>query len=308
MPDASQITKSSWLMILLLAFIWGGTFLVTEIALTEMPPFWIAATRVGFAATVMIAIWGLRGFRLFTQSPTRGDIAAVIFIGAASSAVPFSLLAWGQQYVTSGFAGVTMAATALIILPLAHFFVPGEAMSPRKVIGFALGFVGVVILIGAQAFESTGTALETQGRLACLGAAGCYATSSIIMRRLSAVDAIGLATILLIIATCITVPMAIIIEGLPPRPSPSIFAALAFLGLIPTAAANFLRVLVIRSAGPVFMSLVNYQVPVWSVCLGALLLNEPLPPSLLYAMALILSGVALSQYGAFRRLLTRTRA
>ena len=247
MPDAPQITKSSWLMILLLAFIWGGTFLVTEIALTEMPPFWIAATRVGFAATVMIVIWGLRGFRLFTQSPTRGDIAAVIFIGAASSAVPFSLLAWGQQYVTSGFAGVTMAATALIILPLAHFFVPGEAMSPRKVIGFALGFVGVVILIGAQAFESTGTALETQGRLACLGAAGCYATSSIIM-------------------------------------------------------------LVIRSAGPVFMSLVNYQVPVWSVCLGALLLNEPLPPSLLYAMVLILSGVALSQYGAFRRLFTRTRA
>ncbi len=232
MPDAPQITKSSWLMILLLAFIWGGTFLVTEIALTEMPPFWIAATRVGFAATVMI----------------------VIFIGAASSAVPFSLLAWGQQYVTSGFAGVTMAATALIILPLAHFFVPGEAMSPRKVIGFALGFVGVVILIGAQAFENTGTALETQGRLACLGAAGCYATSSIIMRRLPAVDAIGLATILLIIATCITIPMAIIIEGLPPRPSPAIFAALAFLGLIPTAAANFLRVLVIRSAGPVFMS------------------------------------------------------
>ena len=128
------------------------------------------------------------------------------------------------------------------------------------------------------------------------------------MRRLPAVDAIGLATILLIIATCITIPMAIIIEGLPPRPSPPIFAALAFLGLIPTAAANFLRVLVIRSAGPVFMSLVNYQVPVWSVCLGALLLNEPLPPSLLYAMVLILSGVALSQYGAFRRLFTRTRA
>lgn len=105
MPDAPQITKSSWLMILLLAFIWGGTFLVTEIALTEMPPFWIAATRVGFAATVMVVIWALRGFRLFTQSPTRGDIAAVFFIGAASSAVPFSLLAWGQQYVTSGFAG-----------------------------------------------------------------------------------------------------------------------------------------------------------------------------------------------------------
>ncbi|MCF7725437.1 DMT family transporter [Sulfitobacter sp. M22] len=307
MSDVPTITKSSWLLILLLAFIWGGTFLVTEIALTEMPPFWIAATRVGLAATVMIPIWGLRGFRLFTTPPTRADLAAVIFIGAASSAVPFSLLAWGQQYVTSGFAGVTMAATALIILPLAHFFVPGEAMSPRKAIGFSLGFLGVVILIGAQAFESTGTALETQGRLACLAAAGCYATSSIIIRRLPAIDAIGLATILLIIATFITIPMALTIEGLPPRPSPPILAALAFLGLLPTAAANFLRVVVIRSAGPVFMSLVNYQVPIWSVCLGALVLNEPLPPSLLYAMVLILAGVALSQYGAFRRLLTRAR-
>ena len=307
MSDVPAITKSSWLLILLLAFIWGGTFLVTEIALTEMPPFWIAATRVGLAATVMIPIWGLRGFRLFTTPPTRADIAAVIFIGAASSAVPFSLLAWGQQHVTSGFAGVTMAETALIILPLAHFFVPGEAMSPRKAIGFSLGFLGVVILIGAQAFESTGTALETQGRLACLAAAGCYATSSIVMRRLPAIDAIGLATILLIIATFITIPMALTVEGLPPRPSPPILAALAFLGLLPTAAANFLRVVVIRSAGPVFMSLVNYQVPVWSVCLGALVLNEPLPPSLLYAMVLILAGVALSQYGAFRRLLTRAR-
>jgi len=307
MSDVPAITKSSWLLILLLAFIWGGTFLVTEIALTEMPPFWIAATRVGLAATVMIPIWGLRGFRLFTTPPTRADIAAVIFIGAASSAVPFSLLAWGQQHVTSGFAGVTMAATALIILPLAHFFVPGEAMSPRKAIGFSLGFLGVVILIGAQAFESTGTALETQGRLACLAAAGCYATSSIVMRRLPAIDAIGLATILLIIATFITIPMALTVEGLPPRPSPPILAALVFLGFLPTAAANFLRVVVIRSAGPVFMSLVNYQVPVWSVCLGALVLNEPLPPSLLYAMVLILAGVALSQYGAFRRLLTRAR-
>ncbi|MDG1168265.1 MAG: EamA family transporter, partial [Sulfitobacter sp.] len=55
-------------------------------------------------------------------------------------------------------------------------------------------------------------------------------------------------------------------------------------------------------AGPVFMSLVNYQVPLWSVVLGALILSEPLPPSLLYAMLLILIGVGLSQYGALRRL------
>ncbi len=295
-------------MIALLAFIWGGTFLVTEIALTEMPPFWIAATRVSLAALVMITIWGARGFQLFSQKPSSKDLSALIFIGAASSAVPFSLLAWGQQYVTSGFAGVSMAAVALIILPLAHFFVAGEQMTPRKSIGFAIGFVGVVILIGAQAFESTGAAFETAGRFACLGAASCYAVSSIVMRRLPSIDAIGLATILLLIASCITIPLALATEGLPPVPSVKIFGVLAFLGLVPTAAANFLRVLVVRSAGPVFMSLVNYQVPVWSVCLGALILSEPLPASLVWSLALILSGVALSQFGALRRLFHKARA
>lgn len=77
---------------------------------------------------------------------------------------------------------------------------------------------------------------------------------------------------------------------------------IGFLGLVPTAAANMLRVLVIRSAGPVFMSLTNYQVPVWSVLMGAWLLGEQLPASLLLALALILSGVGLSQFGALRRL------
>lgn len=292
-------------MIATLAFVWGGTFMVTEIALTGMTPFWIAAARIGFAALIMSVIWAARGFVLFRTRPAPDQIAALIAVGALSGAIPFSLLAWGQQYVTSGFAGVSMASTALIVLPMAHFLVPGERMTWRRALGFAIGFVGVVILIGTQAFESSGSNLETAGRLACVGAAGCYATSSILMRRLPAVDSIGLATLLVLIGSLITIPLALIVEGVPPRPSGEIFAVLLFLGLVPTAAANMLRVLVVRGAGPVFMSLVNYQVPVWSVVLGALILSEPLPPALLYAMLLILAGLALSQYGALRRLFGR---
>lgn len=306
MTDAPQITARSWLMVALLGFVWGGTFLVTEVALTGMTPFWLAASRIGFAAVVMGLLWGLRGFRLFRARPSKSHIGAMLFIGAASSAIPFALLAWGQQYVTSGFAGVSMASVALIVLPLAHFLVPNEQINWRKTLGFLIGFCGVVILIGGQAFESTGTAFELPGRMACIAAAACYAVSSILMRRLPEVDPIGLATVLLIIGGAIAIPMALIVEGPPPTPTPKILMVLAFLGLIPTAAANFLRVLVVRSAGPVFMSLVNYQVPVWSVVLGALILSEPLPPSLIYAMALILAGVALSQYGALKRLFDAT--
>lgn len=307
MNTAPNITWHSWLMVATLAFVWGGTFMVTEVALTGMTPFWIAAARIGFAALIMSGIWAARGFVLFKARPAPDQIAALIAIGGLSGAIPFSLLAWGQQYVTSGFAGVSMASTALTVLPLAHFFVPGERMTWRRVLGFAIGFVGVVILIGTQAFESTGSHLETAGRIACLGAAACYAVASILMRRLPPVDPIGLATVLVLIGSLMTIPLALAVEGLPPLPSAKIFAVLVFLGLVPTAAANMLRVLVIRGAGPVFMSLVNYQVPLWSVVLGAVILSEPLPPALLYAMVLILAGLGLSQYGALRRLFGRPR-
>lgn len=289
-------------MIAVLAFIWGGTFMVTEVALTGITPFWLAASRIAFATLVMLVFWSMRGFALFQARPTANQNVAMIVMGALSGAVPFALLAWGQQYVTSGFAGVSMASTALIMLPLSHYFVAGEQMTWRRVLGFVIGFVGVAVLIGGQAFESTGNALETPGRIACVLAACCYASSTILMRRLPAVDPIGLATVLLLIGSAFSIPLALITEGWPPLPPNDTLLILAFLGLVPTAAANFLRILVVRSAGPVFMSLVNYQVPVWSVVLGALILSEPLPPSLLYAMGFILLGLAISQYGALRRL------
>ena len=302
MTDSPQITWISWLMVATLGLTWGATFLVTEIALEGITPFWLAAFRIVFAVVLMVPIWRWRGAVLFSAPPAPSTKGAVLAIGAFSTAIPFMLLAWGQQYVTGGFAGVSMASVALIVLPLAHFLVPGERLTWRRSLGFCIGFVGVCVLIGGQAFESSGASLETAGRIACVSAACCYGISSVLMRRLPAVDPIGLSTVLLIIAAAITVPLALINEGLPPLPDTRTIIVVAILGLVPTAAANMLRVLVIRSAGPVFMSLTNYQVPLWSVIMGAVFLGEALPASLLLALVLILIGVGLSQYGALRRL------
>lgn len=294
---------ADWLMVAALGLVWGSTFMVLELALRGITPFWLAAGRIGFASVLMVLVWGAMGWRLFKDPVGKGDWGAVLAVGAMSSAVPFMAISWGQQYVTSGFAGVSMASVALMVLPLAHFLVPGERLTLRKGFGFAVGFVGVVILIGGQAFDSSGAGLEWAGRLACLFAAGCYAVSSVLVRKLPAVDPIGLATILLLIGSAIVIPAAWVIEGPPPRPSVETAGWLILLGLVPTAGANLLRVLVIRSAGPTFMSLTNYQVPVWSVIMGAVFLAEPLPHSLLWALALILTGVALSQWGALSRLM-----
>lgn len=304
MTDSPNITWVNWAMVATLGLTWGATFLVTEVALEGITPFWLAAFRIVFAVVLMVPIWRWRGAVLFDVPPSRNTKAAILAIGGFSTAIPFMLLAWGQQFVTGGFAGVSMASVALIVLPLAHFLVPGERLTWRRSLGFVIGFIGVCVLVGGQAFESTGAGLETAGRVACVAAACCYGISSVLMRRLPKIDPIGLSTVLLIIAAAITVPIALIKEGLPPLPNAQTLVVIAFLGLVPTAAANMLRVLVIRSAGPVFMSLTNYQVPLWSVLMGALFLAEPLPPSLLLAMALILAGVGLSQYGALKRLFT----
>lgn len=300
---APQITGASWLMVATLGLVWGGTFLVTELALEVMTPLWIAGARIGFAAALMLAVWVLRGRPLFT-GPLR-DWPTLFVVALLSTALPFMCLAWGQQYVTAGFAGISMAAVALIVLPLAHFMVPGERMSPRRLIGFLIGFAGVVVLIGPDAFRSSGVEGEVWGRLACLGAAGCYALSSVLMRRLPPIDPVGLSTVTLLIGAGVVLVLAVGVEGAPGNPGAYGFVILAFLGLVPTAAATLLRVAVIRSAGPVFMSLTNYQVPMWAVLLGVVLLGETLYPSLLLAMGMILCGVGLSQYGALMRLLGR---
>lgn len=306
MSQQPQITPSSWIMIALLGVTWGGTFMVMELALRGITPFWLAAGRIGFAALLLTAIWGAQGFKLFEQRPDARAIAALIFVGLFSTAVPFMLLSWGQQYVTSGFTGVSMAAIALMVLPLAHFFVPGERMTWRRALGMCIGFVGVYLLIGGTALDSSGNAFEWAGRIAVLLATLCYAVSSISVRRLPPIDSMGLAAVLLLIGCVLVFPAALITEGLPPMISGMTLFWVSLLGLVPTAAANLLRVVVIRTAGPVFMSLVNYQVPVWSVIFGAWILSEDLPPALFQALALILAGVALAQYGALKRLFTRS--
>lgn len=305
MEHQPDITAKSWLMVATLGFVWGGTFLIIELVLENMTPFWLAAFRIGFGALLSGAVWQVLGGRLFVTPPTRGTLTSLTVIALLSSAVPFALISWGQQYVTSGFTGVSMASIALMVLPLSHFLVPGERMTLRRTFGFLVGFAGVSLLIGSQAFESSGQVRELPGRLACLSAAGCYAVTSVLMRRLPPVDPIGLSSVLLLVGACAAIPMAWAVEGPPPLPDDRTLFLVAFLGLVPTAAANLLRVTVVRTAGPVFMSLTNYQVPVWSVVLGAAFLGEPLPPALLWALMLILCGVGLSQYGALMRLFGR---
>lgn len=302
-----DIAPVNWVRIAALGMIWGASFLFISVALTGAGPLFVAAVRVTLGAAFLMGFARWRGRALPDPRQKGGGRiwAFALFMALFSNVVPFSLLGWAQQSVASGFAGVSMAVVPLLILPLAHLLVPGERMTLRKLVGFVLGTVGVVVLIGPGALAPAGGDLETIARLACVAAACCYAAGSIATRLCPPVDPLALAAAVLMVAALVMLPLALLAEGLPEGWNAMSILALLYLGLLPTGVAQVLLVRVNREAGPSFFSLVNYQVPVWSVILGALLLSEPLPPSLIAGLALILGGVALSQWGALGRLFWR---
>ena len=278
--------------------------MVVRVALRDFAPLSLAAGRITIGALSLYMLMRWRGVKLpsFTDARLWRFVALV---GLLSSAIPFALLSWGQQHVPSAFAGMTMAALPIFVLPLAHFLVPGERVYMRKIIGFSVGFLGAILLIGTSGLGLAEGPLEATARFACVAAAFCYACGSIATRQCPPVNELALSTASLIMAALILVPIALVVDGRPAMPSTTGLLAILYLGLIPTALAFVIKVAVIRSAGPSFMTLTNYQVPVWSVLFGSLFLGETLPTTLFVALALILLGVAIIQAGVLRSIFSR---
>lgn len=297
----TQPTLSNWLSILALGVIWGGTFMVVTIALRGYGPLTVACARTTLGAIALLVLLRATG-RAFPRLQGQ-PLVLMVLIGTLNTALPFSLLSWGQQYVPSAFAGISMAALPLFVLPLAHVF-SDEPLSARKAIGVVLGFVGAIVLIGPSALR-LGEGWEPLGQLACLAAAFCYAVSSILTRNFPPIDPIALATWTLVVGSASLIPLMLIYEGVPVWVGTETGLAILFLGFFPTALAALLRVMVIRTAGSVFMTLVNYQVPVWSMVFGAFILSEVLPLRFFAALALILIGLAISQWGSLKKLILR---
>jgi drug/metabolite transporter (DMT)-like permease len=297
-------TTVDWIALILLGLVWGASFLGVAIALEGYGPLAVAAGRIGLAA---VALWGVAralgdGLPGLRSPEGRRVWAFATAMGVFSNAVPFFLLSWGMQHVTSGFAGITMAAVPIFVLVLAHFFLPGETLNWRRLAAFALGIAGVALLIGPDAFASGGSDAEGLARLACLLATACYAVGSIFTRLCPPVSLVSLSAAALIMAAAMIVPAALLIEGLPDSlPSARATLALVYLGLGPTALATLLLVRVIRGAGPGFLTQVNYHVPVWSVIFGVTILAEPLPPQFLVALGLIMAGLFVGRAKAWRR-------
>lgn len=285
---APSLTPRAWADMALLAAIWGASFLSIEFGLREMPFLTLVAHRVFWAALVLWAYVLWRGFALPRQARIWG---AFLVMGILNNAIPFSLMAWGQQYIESGLTSIFNAATAIFAVFVAAIVFADERLTARRLGGIALAFVGVSVAIGLDALR--GVDIRSLAQLAVLGGALSYAFAAAWARAsLSGLRPQVAAMGMLTASSALMVPLAYLLDGAPTLPQrPETFAAIGYFSIIGTAVAYLLYYRVIAAAGSGSAMLVTLLIPPVAITLGAVVLAERLAPSAYAGFALLAAGL-----------------
>lgn len=293
-----SLSARDWALLLTLSVLWGGSFFFAKVAVAEIPPLTLVALRVAIAAVALHVVLAATGRRspIFDRR-----FPAYLLLGVINNVIPFSLIFWAQQSIPSGIAAILNATTPIFTLVLATLLTADDRATPLKIAGIALGFSGVVLMLGTGL--AGGGDIHLLAEIACLGAAFSYGFSALLARRLSASAPIMLATGQLTGSSLVMIPLALLVEApwTVAMPSDAAIASVAALALASTALAYLLYFAIVRSAGATNASLVTYLVPMTAILLGALILDERLGLADYGGMVLIIGGIALAQ-GRLRRL------
>jgi drug/metabolite transporter (DMT)-like permease len=278
------------ILIATLALVWGSNFLWIKIALEAFGPYQLTAARMILGALVLLAVIAIRRDKLPRDLPTWGHLFVAALV---ANAAPYLLFALGETRVDSGIAGALNATTPLWTLVLAFSIRQSTRLMRLQVTGLILGFAGSMLIFAPWKAGS----VDTLGALYCLLAAMSYGISYLYMSRyLTPRDLTPtvLSTGQLIAASVLTAA-TLPLDSVRPIWSPEPWLALGILGVVGTGLAYVTNYVLIRTEGPVGASVVTYLVPIASVALGYLFLNEAVPVVALLGVAIILIGVWVSR-------------
>lgn len=283
--------------------LWGTSFMFTAISVESVDPLTVVFSRVLIAAIILTSVVYIKGQKLPFR---RNDWLAFIAMSIVGNVLPFFLITWGQLSVNSGIAGMIMAIMPLMTMLLAHYLVEGENLNRYKIIGFLFGISGVTILLG-PVFGGGGRAVL--GGIAIFIAATSYAVNTILVRRLPRFSPMVGAAGVMVAASLIMLPIwwiqtTLNLDELSMRSVNSVI----WLGIGPTAIATMILFAVIERAGPTFLSTINYMIPVVAFFAGAYILSEPVEWTSIFALIIILSGIALTRFRASQTRLTESSA
>ena len=299
-PDIAP--TRAWLpSYLMLAAIWGTSFLFIKVGVRELHPLWLTFSRVAAGIAVLLVVLAATRDRLPRDARLWGHLAVVAALGVT---LPFTLFGFGEQRVSSVLAGIWNAATPLVALPLAVVVFRTEALTRRRAAGIATGFLGVLVVLGV--WRDLGGSQLT-GQLMCFGAAMCYAVAIPYQKKFIAGRAgsgVSIAAGQLLMALAQLAVLAPLLAGAPPAPaglSPQVLWCVLALGALGTGLAFVLNMRVIRVAGASTSASVTYLMPVVATVVGVLILGEHLVWNQPVGALVVLTGVAISQGVLSRR-------
>jgi drug/metabolite transporter (DMT)-like permease len=269
---------------------WGLTWPINKVILRSLPPLWAVALRTALAAAVLVLVASFRG-RLVP--PPRGDMPVLLSI-TLLHIVGFSVLStWGLMRVPAGRSVVLAYTTPLWVIPGAWLFL-GERLTPRRAAGVAIGLAGLVTLFNPLALDWTDGQIVL-GHLAIVAAAMLWALSILHIRGHRWISTpFELLPWETMLATVILVPLAGLGAGsLHAEWTPRLVLLVLYAGIPGSALAYWAVAMASRDLPAVTTSLGLLATPVVSVIAATIFLGEPLTPSLVVAIVLILGGVAL---------------
>lgn len=275
---------------MLLAAVWGASFLFIKVALEDVGPLTVVAARL------LLAVVGIAGFlahrrgrhevgRMLRAVP----LVDTLVLAVTAAAVPFVLIAWAETRISSSLAGILNAAVPLLTALIALKVDPFNRLRGWRNVGLVVGFAGVALVAGSDVDGSR------TGVLAMLGAVVLYAVGSHWAKaRFAGVEPINIALVQTVAAAALVVPLAVVFDRPDRVPSIDTIGALVALGLGGTAVGFLLYYRLLSSAGPQHAVAVTYLAPIAAVFYGAVILDERITGTAVLGMAIILAGQLLT--------------
>ena len=296
------MNNNAWLQLVGLSVVWGASYFFIELMLVDLEPFTAMWIRFAVGLVGLIAICIATGQ---SMSPIGSQAVDYAITGLLISAAPFALIAWGQQFITGSLTSILMALSPIVTMVVAQFLTTDERLTPQKIVGGALGFASVLILMVPDLANQS---LSLLGQLAVLGATLCFAFGTIYAKRRQGTAPMVNATGQVLFAVLWLTPLSLIMESpfaTETFSSTTLWASLA-IGLLSTTLGFVFFYNVLRSGGASNVLLVSFLVPISASILGVVFLVEPLPMTSIAAYVTVLIALLIIDGRVLKRFSAKT--
>ncbi len=285
------MSRRSLAMFLLLSAFWGASYLFIKVALDDgVAPWAIVSARTALAALVLVPL----ALHLGVLGSLRGRLGPVAVLGIVQAAVPLTLIALGEERISSSLTGILVSTAPIFTFLLAFTLTGAERASRRSLIGVAIGIVGVALLLGVDA--GGGSEAIVGGLMVILAAFGYAVGAWYLKRNLGGGEPVATVAGTQVVAALATLPLGL--AHIPDSvPSADAIASIAVLGIVCTGIAFVFFHSLVASEGPATASLVGYVAPGFSVFYGVTLLDESFTAATATGLVLILGGSWLAAGG-----------